>query len=105
MVQKGQGEGLKLQKALNEAKVDETRARQEVVDAKLREAKAQEDRVLHHKTNKENALVWKGVVEQLKGQVIEATSRSEALQLEVDTLKQEKEEDMAVTILPPDTKA
>ena len=43
--------------------------------------------------HKENALIWKKAVEQLKGHVIEATSQSKALVLEVDTLKQEEEEE------------
>ena len=56
------------------------------------------------KLNKENALIWKATVEKLKEQVIQATKLSEALQLEVDTLKQEEEEDLIVAVLPPDAK-
>ena len=72
---------------MNETKGDEIKARWKDVDAKRNEAKAQEDKLQIQQINNETAFVWKGEVEQLKEQVIEAATPSEALQLEVDTLK------------------
>ena len=47
-------------------------------------------------------LVWNGTVEKLKDHVIQTTTQSEALQLEVETLKQDEDEDEVMTMLPPD---
>ena len=50
-------------------------------------------------------LIWKSTMEEMKEDVIQVTTLSEALQLEVDTLKQEEEEDQQVAVLPKNAKA
>ena len=64
---------------MNETKAEEIKVRHGVVDTNLRKSKAQENKLHLQKTHKENALVLKGAVKLLKEQVIEATTRSEAL--------------------------
>ena len=57
------------------------------------------------RVNQENGLVWKRTVWNLKNQVTKATTKNNSLQLEVDNLKQKKDKDQTMVVLPLNAKA